>query len=300
MIELQFQYRPVFNILFKNNYFDDKNLRNFKVVPTIETQQLINHLGLLYKINESGFVVLGDNMQPEQSIMIFEGFLGRKMKLDFHLYIQDPIFRNYTNIPYNNSDQIYLFSNSDLQASDKVNLHKADFVSEQDLVQIPAGDSKNKSVRNTNVKGTPFGIIELVFNDEIVESILDNLMDNELPEFNYEIKFDSRSTIWKYVIVPNYARKLKELRISMLEGESVKFDTPQSIEIQDKEALLFQTTEPIKYQEFYDFSFQLKRGSGGNGGKTVIKKMQYAPIDRIIPVDKENKEDYISEIYVYI
>jgi hypothetical protein len=301
MIELQFQYRSLFNIILKNNYFDDKNLRNFVIVPTNETQQLINHLGFIYKQNDSGFVVLADIQHPDHSSLVFEGYLGKNIKLDFLIYIQDPIFRNYTNLPYNNSDQIFLFTNRNLQASDKVNLHKAEFVSDQDLIELAEINKNDKrSAGSRNIKGSPFGRIELLFNDEILEKILDGLIDNEIPEFKYEINFDSRSTIWKYIIIPNYSRKLKELRISMLEGDTVRFSSPQSIEINEKEALMIQTEEPVKYQEFYDFSFQLKRGSGGNGGKTVIKKMQYAPIDRIVPVDKNNKENYIAEIYVYI
>lgn len=303
MIELQFQYRALFNVKLENNYFEDNNLRNFKIEPLKDTLTLISHLGFIFRATETGFLVLADNQRPERLIMQLESFKGKGKKLGFLLYITDPIFRNYTNVPFDSSKRVFLFSNVDLQSMEEGKLHKEDFVSGKDLKSTESSTNdpdKQEVILPSNIKGTPFGFIELILNDNLIDKILDSLIDNEIPEFKYKIAFDSRSVVWKYVIIPSYARKLKDLRIAIQEGEKVNFSSPENIFFKEKEALVIQSEEPIKFKEFYDFSFQLKRGDNGNGGKTIIKKMQYAPLNQVKPLNRENENDCYSEIYVYI
>jgi hypothetical protein len=304
MIELQFQYRALFNVKLENNYFEDNNLRNFKIEPLKDTLMLIDHLGYIFRVTETGFLVLADNQQSERLVMQLESLKGKGVKLGFLLYITDPIFRNYTNVPFDTSKKIFHFSNVDLQSIEEGKLHKEDFVSGKDLrttenIMNKPG-TQDRAALPSNIKGTPFGLIELVLNDSLIEKMLDALIDNEIPEFKYKIAFDSRSVVWKYVIIPSYVRKLKDLRIAIQEGEKVNFSSPESVFIKEKEALVIQSEDPIKFKEFYDFSFQLKRGDNGNGGKTVIKKMQYAHLEQVKPLNRENENDCYSEIYVYI
>ncbi len=304
MIELQFQYRTLFNVKLENNYFEDNNLRNFRIEPFKDTLTLISHLGFIFKATETGFVVLADNQRSERLVMQLESFKGKGKKLGFLFYITDPMFRNYTNVPFDTSRKIFLFSNVDLKSIEEGKLHKEDFVSGKDLKStenliINESEKQGRGLPSS-IKGTPFGFIELILNDDLIEKMLDTLIDNEVPEFKYKIAFDSRSVVWKYVIIPTYARKLKDLRIAIQEGEKVIFNSPENIVFKEKEALVIQSEGPIKFKEFYDFSFQLKRGENGNGGKTVIKKMQYAPLDQVKPLNRENENDCYSEIYVYI
>ncbi len=305
MIVLQFQYKPLFRLTFENNYFKDNLLRNYKIRPTQDTSNLIESIGLLYKDTETGFDVLADNCRPEQLIMRLDKVKNANSKLRFLLYVKDPIFKNYTDIPFDTNFKLFYFSNKELGEEQSGNLSKSEYVSSEDLYNI----SEDQSLEGlegvaapADEKGLPIGLIELELNQNIVNKFNDKLMDNEVISFDYKISFNSRSVIWKYFIIPAYNKKLKGLNISpQSNNDKIKFHAPKEVLIKDKfKALMFESEEPFKYCEFYDFSFQLKRGESGNGGKTIIKKLQFAPIDQIKPIDNKETDKYCSEIYVYI
>lgn len=306
MIEFQFQYKPFFSVKLVNKYFNDQILKGFKIEPTRTTEALIDRLGFIFKSTDTGLNVLADNSNTEKLMMRLDMLKGTKAKLEFKLYIKDPIFKNYTNIPFDTNSKAFVFSNRNLGTSLKAKMHKQEHVSAEDLYKV----NQDKSIDElegimfpTDMNGTPIGLIELVLSDQIIEQFNSKLMDNELIGYDYSIEFDSRAVFWRYIIIPGYTKKLKGLNIvGQNTDKAIGFQKPEETTYRGKEVLTIETKQPMKYKEMYDFTFQLKRGEGGNGGKTLIKKMQFAPIDFIIPYNKgkEKDEAYCSEIYVYI
>lgn len=304
MIFLQFQYTPIFRVIFENNYFQDNLLKSYTIKPTQKTLNLIHSIGLLYKETVGGFDVLADNCRPEQLMMRLDKAKLSGSVFQFLVYVKDPIFLNYTDVPVDLKNKLFYFTNKELGNNQEGLLSKSEFVSNDDLYNIVDNQTleglENVTVPS-GVKGSPIGLINLELNQPIVDKFNEAMMDEEIVSYHYKIAFNSRSVIWRYIIIPGYSKKLKGLNVvPQNNGEKIKFQAPKEIMIkEDKEALVFESEEPVKYKEFYDFSFQLKRGEGGNGGKTIIKKMQYASIDQIKPLEN-NKDKYCSEIYVYI
>lgn len=302
MINLQFQYKFLFQVDLENNYFSDNNLRSYRILPTKETHSLISSFGFLFRNTENGFGILADNINTERLVMQLENIKNAGKSFDFLFYIDDSFFRNYTQITFDAKKSCFLFSNAESSDKQTGNLHAGDFVTESELVNMENEQESESLYELVNkAKGTPLGIIRLQLSEVIIEKILYNLMDNHIIGFNYKIKFDSRESFWKYMIVPTYTKKLKGLKITVKDGGKIKFGTPEHSVLQgNKEALVFQSIAPIKLKEMYDFSFQLKRGDSINSGKTIIKKMQYPSISSVKAIDRNDESKCSSEILVYI
>lgn len=305
MFILQFQYKPLFKINLENNYFQDGRLRNYSILPAQETSVLLNSLGLIMRNSETGFDILADNCKSDQLRLSLEALKENAQKLKFLLFISDPYFKNYTDIPFDTNQKLLYFSNQHLGNSLSGSLHELDYVAQNNLFNIV--DNKflenKENVRVPNYKnGQALGLIELELSDSIINQITDNLMDAELISYNYSIRFDSRSVVWKYVVVPAYSKKLKGLKITgQKDKDGVKFSNPQEIMIKDdKSALVFTSEKPLKFQQFYPYSFQLKRGDNDSGGKTLIKKLQFASLEKLKPLNTKEPDGYFSEIYIYI
>jgi hypothetical protein len=150
----------------------------------------------------------------------------------------------------------------------------------------------------SKTKGSPVGFIDVFLNKNIKQELLKEIDNGELNSFNYKINFNSRSIFWKYIVVPTYLKRIKELSLTCQKGkEKLDFDSIKDEGTSENQAMIFITKKPVKFSKFYDYEIQLKKKEGATGGKTIIKKMPYAPFDLLKPF----KEDfYLSEIYVYI
>ncbi len=150
----------------------------------------------------------------------------------------------------------------------------------------------------SKTKGSPIGFIDIFLNKKIKQEMLKEIDNNELNTYNYKINFNSRSIYWKYIVVPTYLKRVKELSLTCQKGkEKLDFESIGDEKTADKQAISFITKKPVKFSKFYDYEVQLKKKEGATGGKTIIKKMPYAPFDLLKPV---NEDYYLSEIYVYI
>ncbi len=305
MINLQFQYKPFFKLELKNNYFQDEILRGYQIKETLPTKQLIEHLGMVLKITPEGVFVLVDNGDPERLIKRMEQLKGTNSKLKFLFFIKDPIFKNYTEVPFDTNSKLFYFSNRDLGDKTEGKLHKSNYVSVEDLFKLKANgtlEGKDDVRVPTEEKGFPVGLIELELSDSIIDKFIDKMMDEEVSSFNYNIDFNSRSVVWKYFIIPGYQKKLKGLKIVPQNNqEGIKFSAGEEVTLKgDRKALVFESEAPLKFKEIYNYNFQLKRGEGENGGKTIVKKMQFASIDLLKPHNSKEADNYCSEIYIYI
>lgn len=299
MIDLQFQYRFLFKVDFENNYFRDKKLRRSRFVPTPQTEALLNQFNLLFRITDDGFGILADNMRGETMAIQLENPQLVNRSFDFLFYMDEPLFKNYTQLPFDTSKQIFCFTNSTKGAESNVCLHESDYVTASELKSIEEIEFEGPLAK---AKGIPMGLVRIVLTKEIIEKSIYHLMDNDMPGFHYSVKFDSRESYWKYLVVPAYVKKLTGLKIVVQDSENIKFKGGEKILLDNRaEAIVFQSEIPVKLKEIYDFNFQLKRSGGeGNGGKTIIKKMQFPGVSSIRAIDRDDDSKCCSEVYVYI
>lgn len=147
-------------------------------------------------------------------------------------------------------------------------------------------------------KGSPVGFIDIFINKNLKEKLIEEIESGEVSGYKYSINFNSRSIFWKYLIIPTYIKRVKELNISCQKGkEKLSFKKLAEDTIDDKRVMSFISDEPIKFKQFYDYEIQLKKKESDSGGKTIIKKMPYAGFDLLKPTEGNR---YMSEIYVYI
>lgn len=302
MITLQFQYKPFFQVDFEHNFFENTMLRNLTIKPSPDTLKLIQSLGMLFKLSDSGFVILSDTCKNEGIRMSLEALKDELVTFRFLIYINDPFFFNYTNIPNNNNETIFCFSNEKLENKPTGKLHKADYVSESEQYDLNADLPLQKICNSIDptTKGSPIGVVDLQLTPKLLEHTLSRLVDSELPTFTYSIKFDSRSVHWKYVIIPSYSKKLNNLMVASHKDTKTTFTTAQKAEISNKQVLTFTSKQAIKLQQYYKHTFQLKRDTEGSSSKTIIKQLQYASFEKLKPLEDKNNTNYCSEIYVYI
>lgn len=145
-------------------------------------------------------------------------------------------------------------------------------------------------------KGSPLGFVELFFQPALKEKVMADLEGGELSGYKYQINFNARKVYWKYLIIPNYLKRVKKLSVSSKKGE-VAFKSAGEEMLDDTKSFAFVSEKPIAFRKSYNYEIQLKKQEGEGGKKTLLKKMAFAPFDLLKPYDKEY---YMAEIKVYI
>ncbi len=292
MLSFQFQYQALFVLSFKHAFFEDNGLKSYDILPEGNTPQELKKLGMLFKRTEEGFVILVDQLDPDQLYLRLEKLLGKRLKLRFILYTRDAFFFNYTKLPFN-QQKIFFLTNEQTQGLSG-SLHGGESVSE--VEQFPISDRLSDAVFPKNKGGIALACIELLFTDKLLQELMQSLLDQSFKTYSYQVQFASRSVKWRYVICTDQAKKLQNLQIT---GDAdIRFSKGKKELIQQKEVLVFTSEKEINYQQFYDYTFKLKRGSAESGGKILKKKLQYAPFDLLRPAG--DKDKFLADILVYI
>ncbi len=145
-------------------------------------------------------------------------------------------------------------------------------------------------------KGSPLGFVELFFQPALKKNVMEELEGDELSTYHYHINFKAREVFWKYLIIPNYLKRVKKLSVSSKKGE-VGFKAAGEEMKDETKTFSFISEKPIPFRKSYNYEIQLKKQEGEGGKKTLLKKMAFAPFDMLKPYDEEH---YLSEIQVYI
>jgi hypothetical protein len=168
------------------------------------------------------------------------------------------------------------------------------------LYRIFANDKELSSFVNIGMrtKNSPIGYVDIFLGGIIKKRLLNEIENNQVPSFDYKIKFLSRSIHWKYNVVPLHTKRVKKLTVTTPKQSSkIEFKSLGEFEYNDNRMFSFISEKSIKYQKQYDYEIQLKKHEGEGNGKILVKKLAFAPFDSIKPYDDTN---YMSEIYVYI
>lgn len=119
------RYSKIVEVNIYHEYFNDKIPKSISVSPTLTSAQQLREYGVLFKPSSNGFVLLAD-ADSISSSEVFSGPVTFKFSLDF----RDPLFLNYTSLPYHSSQHIQL---NNLNTSKR--LHRQTFVSEDDILE---------------------------------------------------------------------------------------------------------------------------------------------------------------------
>jgi len=168
--------------------------------------------------------------------------------------------------------------------------------SEQDegIIQVEPKTDKAFKVYYTNELfwKMPFGILE-IFADDLYRHFATN------GKVDYFIRFNKRSTVWKYILVDPVYRKFPNLTIINKKREQV-FSGPQKQTVyENTEALVFESKEKLPISEFQNDSFQLIDAEDPTlkQGKIVVKNLPSASPD-LIYTNTEQTDIQYSHIYI--
>ncbi len=179
MEKISFRYTTAFSLLASvevlHEYYSSGRCADLIFQPSQETIMLLRQYSILLKTNTSGFTLLLDENR-DLSSPVFGGVL----RLQFNFRNRNPLFLNFTDIPYNN-DQYYVFSSN---SNNGTVLHPNEQVQESSLKDYPSDGFS--------------GHVELFFNtsNELFGYGDSERQGHVLSE--YVIRFGARKTAWKY------------------------------------------------------------------------------------------------------
>ena len=128
---MKVNYHKWLELTVVNNYFPGGKGAVFNVIPLNNTARHFQNYNLLIRKNNHvfSFYIGLDNRSTFDLNRDFEGLTN----LYFQVIIDDPLFFNYTDIPYLNQQQIFYFDNTN-NPEDPGRLQQGQFVGEEDLV----------------------------------------------------------------------------------------------------------------------------------------------------------------------
>jgi len=142
---MDFNYKTLFRISFRHNYFGSGVLSRISVKLSPETANTLKNYGLAYKQVNEQLAVLFD-AEDAHSEHKLQALVTDKVKLQFWVYVEEPTLLNFTDLPYEQTqDSVYYFSNA--LATNKLEggelaLSQQPYVSAKDKVQLFQGVAK--------------------------------------------------------------------------------------------------------------------------------------------------------------
>jgi hypothetical protein len=267
-----------FDILVKVNcshsYFYDGIFNGFTIKVGDSTNKVLNNHDLIMKPFNGGFYILYDQ-NFAGTTRTREDVLSEKLTLDFTLILTDPLFYNYTaDAPAQIDQSIYFFNNSlNLPGS----LHADDFVSENDVQPL--------SYFTEQFFVKPFAKLILALNSGL---------QNE-----YTIKFNAKSTYWRYILMSNYLQELNNPAIIDTDstnafGVPAKVNLPGNLQVN-----AFTSGNALQLSQRPAKAFQLAENyeTGSSKYKVVIRSLPYPDISAISRLP--NSSSNFSDIFIY-
>jgi len=270
----------VFNTLtkvnFNHSYFADGVFNALAVNVSDAVARDMNNNGLFLKPFRGGFYLLYDENFGGMG-RTKESVLNEKLAFQFTLILRDNLFFNYTDdVPEQLSTSVYYLGNQQNTAGEA--LHHGDFVSLKDVVAVT--DLKQQFF----VK--PFAILELQ-------------LAPDLPAECF-IRFQSRSTYWRYILMSSHLQQLSSPAI--IDGDSVNaFGESSNITLPgNKEVKAFVSGGLMQLSQYPARTFQLAENyqEGSLKHKVVIRALPQPDIAAISKIPNHNSTN-ISDIFIY-
>ena len=230
----QSNFLKIVGVAINHDFYEDGLCKDFAIVPTAESAQLMRNHSLLYKATPNGFLICLDKNSNYQS----EVFAGA-LRLEFVLKAVNRLFINFTDIPYSNQ-QYFNFKNK----PNSVFLTQEEFVSSQDISQ-------------TNSNGIS-GLIQLELNTQDVfmgSSELNDVYEAK----TYLIQFKARNVILRYNFYTSGQETFDHFYLKN-DSTAKPIEGYKQVVLPDgRSAYCVQINGPIAFKQFNDHSYTLKR-----------------------------------------
>jgi len=301
------KYTTLFDCYIFHDYFQSRKCPAINVVPSAWTNRIFRSYNLKYSYTSNRLQVSMPNIQDQKNLLEEE---PSPIRLLFYVEISDALFLNYSNLSLENINQkIYYFNNHHTKENQLTN---KDFVSSEDRIDCQpkqfslnvdqsqeatflVKDMSEKVIDEVNIKEDqkeiridlfqdpddvykidmsdakesfkfyagnihPFGIIAIDINPQ------DWFKTQPYQPKSYQITFENRSTYWRYnaTLVSNQSIPLKE-----------------------------------NQQEKLNLHMN-KKMEGGYNNLTKVIPLSKASINQIKPIQNENEQRVISDIYIYL
>lgn len=198
----------------KNKQLNSYNFNSFfTVFPSIKTRQQINGHSLVFKNLNSGFTVWS-KVTGENNNVPFISF-DDDLTFTFLIQLKDSTFYNYTNLKLENAGKLYFFSNRRL-STEPVTFPLINVLGNNNNVDenfVLSVDSANAELAKLSAdeKDKLFGIIQITIKGENSSlDLTDALNTIQNPFKTFEIQFNNRKTIWRYLFDQDQKVKNKD------------------------------------------------------------------------------------------
>lgn len=259
-------------VTFLHSYFDNEIPNCFTVEPTAETFVTLRNHSIIFKNKGSGFTLVYESRNNLNTITKDE-ITSLADKLTFAVKLKDDYFFNYTSVDSTNvANSIFYFHNN-FETTDL--LHANEYVTEENLVLAEEVSPQ--------LFTKPFAIIELQL--------------NKVKTDRYFIKFQEKSSYWRYLLVSDH---FKMLTTPAVLNSMIPFSGPKEITLPNNaKALSFESEVPISFKQRSDKQFQLVENydTDAGRGKVVVKNLPH-PNVRIISKLNTNQDKVYSEIII--
>lgn len=226
MIDLSFQYRPLFKVDIQHEYFVEQPAKTLQFIPLQKSLNTINRLGLILKGSEKGFELLIDHRRKDALKMILTS--EERISFDFWMISTNPYFNNITKGSDLSLNAIFSFRNKDFSIDKVAPMHQKEYATEADLVLL--ADNEIALENSSSIK-----ILELKNDEGNVMDSLENLsakhkfVPKSLNEGLYSIVADGKE-IATIVSLPYKRPKYPAAFINLSLTEKMKEEVIQSID----------------------------------------------------------------------
>jgi len=286
------KFSLLFSLRFEHLGFEERCCKSFEIMPLDECRHLMENAGIVAKNDLKGIHLFYEEEKADVLRLYIES-ADSPLRFAFKAYSNDPQFFNYTDLPIKMDGAVFYFDN--LISADKTSgvklLNKDDYVSEKDLKQI-ASLSDRTVLTKKEKRLKPLFVVD-IFTGEYGTLFSDD-ENNKSPK-DYVIRFQSRHTYWKYLL-------LNELATDKFyvddPNRKVLFEKSKDAEtVANKPASVYRSNMAIPLQEESKFVFQLKERNSGSG-KILIKRLPVASANQVCREFIYGKEAFVSEIFI--
>ena len=239
-IKLTTGYTRMATVLIFHQYYRNLICRDLDIRPTAQTGQLLRDYGILMKTHPNGFSLASDRSR-DYNHSVFDGVLP----LEFSIRVTNPLFVNFTDIPYTSDLHFDLRKTAD---PSHPYLHEGEFVGPQNYTEEGAEGITGRLLLEMNTDNDWFGVGA----EE----------KNLKAESNFLITFRSRMSVWHYIFPEKEGDKRKisisprqglQKSSSSLASYSPQFIGPSRGETrQGRSVVEFRTSEPLPFRDRWD------------------------------------------------
>lgn len=284
------QYRPMFNIAFEHGYFRDGRLPGVRLRPTSTASRLMNNTNLVSRQRDDGMTIFFDTDWVD-SLRLYAADQDDPLELRFECVVEQQNFQNFTSPDLMAVSKTLFFDSRKTDSSfiGKKYLHAGEYVSDSELVD-PSADAGG--IRGLAPAKPTMGVISI----HVSPTELDDLVSGPPTVYNdYHIRFRNRETYWKYFLVGEANRDSAFIEDARGEIEFERLGA--EVLANGRNAQVFLSRQPIPLLERSKPKFQLKIMKN-NRSKTLVSRLQVASARRINRVVVNDRELFVSEIYV--